>query len=218
MGQGRSLRIGLTGGIGTGKSRVASLLEALGAAIVSSDAIVHELQRPGREGLAGIVETFGEEMLDARGELDRGRLGAKVFNDSEARRRLNAIIHPLVGRETSRQLAAHAEAGAPLIVLDIPLLFETRRPGSTSAYPLDRVAVVYAPEATQLDRVIARDGLSHSEAMARIRSQISIEEKRSMADVVIDNSGSWEVTEGQVRRLYDQWVSVAPGGSPGSAL
>lgn len=216
MGRARSLRIGLTGGIGTGKTRVASLLGELGAAIVSSDAIVHELQQPGREGLAGIVEAFGEEMLDADGQLDRARLGDRVFNDPEARLRLNAIIHPLVGRETSRQLAAYAEAGAPLIVLDIPLLFETRRPGSPSAYPLDCSAVVYAPEAVQLERVIARDGLSHSEAMARIQSQMPIEEKRQMADVVIDNSGSWEATETQVRELYDQWVSGAPGGSPGS--
>jgi len=217
MGSPRTQRIGLTGGIGTGKTRVAGLLGTLGAALVSSDAIVHELQRPGREGLAAIVETFGEEMLDGQGELDRARLGEKVFNDSEARARLNAIIHPLVGRETTRQLAAHDAAGAALIVLDIPLLFETRRPGSSSAYPLDRVAVVYAPRAVQLERVMARDGLSQSEAVARIESQMSIEEKRRLADVVIDNSASWEHTDRQVRELYEAWVSGAPGAPPNSA-
>jgi dephospho-CoA kinase len=216
MGSPRSLRIGLTGGIGTGKTRVAGLLGTLGAAVISSDAIVHELQRPGREGLAAIVETFGGEMLDAQGELDRARLGEKVFNDPEARDRLNAIIHPLVGRETTRQLAAHDAAGAALIVLDIPLLFETRRPGSSSAYPLNLVAVVYAPRAVQLERVMTRDGLSQTEAMARIESQISIEEKRRLADVVIDNSAGWERTDKRVRELYRQWVSGALGGPPSS--
>lgn len=214
MGRSRSLRIGLTGGIGTGKTRVAGLLGTLGAAIVSSDAIVHELQRPGRPGLAAIVDSFGEQMLGPDGELNRAHLGEKIFNDPEARSTLNSIIHPLVGEETRRQLAAHDEAGAPLVVLDIPLLFETRRPGSPSAYPLDRVAVVYAPREVQLARVMARDGLSREEATARVESQLPIEEKRRLADVVIDNSGSWEATERRVRELFDQWVSGALGEPP----
>lgn len=206
--------IGLTGGIGTGKTRVSELLRELGAAIVCSDEIVRQLQSPGGEILERIAETFGPDYLLPTGELDRAKLGALVFNDPDERLRLNAIVHPAVGRETARQLEMHRQAAIPVVVLDIPLLFEVRRPGTPGAHPTDFVVLVYAAEDTQHARVVERDALHPDEATARIRAQIPIEEKRALADVVIDNSGSWEATEKQVRELYDQWVRRARSEPP----
>ncbi len=206
-----SILIGLTGGIGTGKSRVADLLRALGAAVECSDAIVRELQAPGGAGLAAIVDAFGAGYLTPSGELDRPKLGKLVFNDPAARAKLNLLIHPLVTRETQNRVAAHRARGVPVIVADIPLLLEGKKSGigSGAVLPFDRVVVVYATEEQQLARVMARDKLSREDALARIRSQLSIEEKRTLADVVIDNSGPWESTEKQTRELYAEWVSLA---------
>lgn len=206
--------IGLTGGIGTGKTRVSDLLRELGAAIVCSDEIVRKLQSPGGEVLDRIADVFGPEFLLPSGELDRAKLGELVFGDPAERQRLNAIVHPAVGRETTRRLELYRMEGVPVIVLDIPLLFEVRRPGSPNAHPTDLVVLVYAPEHQQHERVVARDELDVDEAMARIRSQIPIEEKRAMADVVIDNSGSWEDTAKQVREHYADWVSRARSAPP----
>lgn len=201
--------IGLTGGIGTGKSRVADLLESLGAAVVDSDLLVREIQKAGSEALREIAEAFGEEYLLASGELDRARLGKLVFEDPDARRRLNDIIHPRVTRALHDRMQAHRAAEAPVIVLDIPLLLEGRRAGrgAGAVLPFDQIVVIYADEATQVARVIARDGLSKEDALARVRSQLSIEEKRAMADVVIDNGGSWEETEAAVREKWAEWTT-----------
>lgn len=209
-----SILIGLTGGIGTGKSRVSELLRSLGAAVECSDAIVRELQAPGGAALAAIVATFGDEYLTASGELDRPRLGKLVFNDPAARVKLNLLIHPLVTRETQSRIAAHRERGVAVIVADIPLLLEGKKSGlgSGAVLPFDLIVLVYASEAQQLSRVIARDGLSREDALSRIRSQLPIEEKRALADVVIDNSGSWEATEAQVRACYAEWLKSARNG------
>jgi dephospho-CoA kinase len=213
MAESGSLLVGLTGGIGTGKSRVADLLRALGAAVECSDRIVRELQAPGGAGLAAIVEAFGRDVLTPSGELDRPKLGKLVFADAAARTRLNLLIHPLVTRELERRAAEHRARGVAVIVLDIPLLLEGKKAGvgTGAVVPFDVIAVVYAPESVQLERVVARDGLSPEDARARMRSQLPIEEKREMADVVIDNSGSWEATEKQVRELYAAWVKRALG-------
>jgi len=204
----KALLVGLTGGIGTGKSRVSELLEQLGAAVDCSDKIVRELQAPGGAGLRAIVDAFGPEYLTPGGELDRAKLGKRVFEDKDARLKLNLLIHPLVTAEHQRRLAAHRARGAAVIVADIPLLLEGRKAGigTGAILPFDLIAVVYATEAQQLERVVARDGLSPADARARIASQVPIEEKRAMADVVIDNSGSWEATEKQVRELYAAWA------------
>jgi dephospho-CoA kinase len=209
MARGGSTVVGLTGGIGTGKSRVAELLEALGAAVECSDRIVRELQEPGGEVLEAIVETFGPEFLTPSGELDRGKLGERVFGDEEARVTLGKLIHPAVYRELLRRMEAHVEAGVPVIVLDIPLLLEGRERGTGSGalLPFDVVALVYAPPETQLERIIARDALPEERARARIDSQLPIDEKASLADVVIDNSGDWEQAASQVRKLYAEWAS-----------
>lgn len=188
--------VGLTGGIGSGKTTVSRLLRELGATVVDADAVVHELQAAGSPLLGRIVEAFGEDVLLASGELDREGLGARVFGDEDARRRLNAIVHPAVGIEMARRVDEARRAGAPLVVVDVPLLLETGRGG------FDAVVVVYCTEAQQIERQRARDGASLEEARQRVAAQLSIEEKRRRADHVIDNSGSPEETERQVRALY----------------
>ena len=200
--------VGLTGGIGTGKSTVARLLAALGASVIDADAIVHELQAPGTPLLARIAEAFGEEMLRPDGSLDRERLGRLVFADPAARKRLNDLVHPAVGAEMLRRLAAARAAGVPLVVLDIPLLLEGRarsaEPGraKTASDLVSEVIVVYAREAQQIERQVARDGATPEHARERVAAQLPIEEKRRLADHVIDNSGSLADTERQVRELY----------------
>jgi dephospho-CoA kinase len=201
--------IGLTGGIGTGKSTVARMLAELGAVVIDSDAIVHELQAPGQPLLAEIAAAFGPEILRADGSLDRAALGARVFADPESRARLNALVHPAVGRESLRRLAAAQAAGAALVVLDIPLLFETRARGTASRANLgaETVVVVYAPRQLQIERQLARNGYDRAEAERRLAAQLPIDEKRALADHVIDNSGSLDATRDQVRKLYELLVA-----------
>ena len=200
--------IGLTGGIGTGKTRVSELLRSLGASVECADLVVRELQQPGGALLEAIVAEFGDGYLQDDDELDRVKFGARVFSDPEARKRLNGLTGPLVQAELVARYQAHAASGVPLIVFDIPLLLEGRSAGRGSgSMPFDLVVLVYASAATQLERVMARDGLSAEEAQARIDSQMSIEKKRELADVLIDNSGAWDATEAQVRALYADWTA-----------
>jgi dephospho-CoA kinase len=198
--------IGLTGGIGTGKSTVARMLAKLGATVIDADAIVRELESPGSPVLKEIVEAFGAEVLTPKGELDREALGAIVFRNREARVRLNAITHPRVGQEMAQRTQEARKARALLVVLDIPLLLEAGRSASETANPLglDAIVVVYAPEDVQMERQMAREGYERAEALRRIRAQRPIEEKRALADFVVDNSGSREETERQVRALFEK--------------
>lgn len=199
--------LALSGGIGTGKSTVAAMLRARGAVVIDADEIVHRLQARGAPMLAELVAAFGPGILDAEGALDRKRLGERVFGDPEARRRLEAIVHPKVGLEMARQLDAARRAKAPLVVLDIPLLFESRAAGArggASALPFEATVLVYAPRALQLARTIARDGCSAEQAEARLAAQLPIDEKRALADHVIDNGGSLAETERQVDALWEQ--------------
>lgn len=176
------LALGLTGGIGAGKSAVTGLLVELGAAVIDADVVAREVVLPGTPGLAAVVDAFGPEVLRADGALDRPALGQRVFGDDEARRRLNAIVHPLVGRRTL-ELWAQAD-GADLLVHDVPLLVEN---GLAPRYHL--VAVVHAPAALRLTR-LERRGLPPHEARARMRAQATAEQRRAVADVEWDNSGS----------------------------
>ena len=196
--------IGLTGGIGTGKRSVAAMLAELGARVIDSDAIVHELQAPGMPLLAELAAEFGPGILRADGSLDRAALGDRVFRDETARKRLNAIVHPAVGRESAKRLAEALASGVPLVVLDIPLLFETRAHGTASKANLgiETIVVVWAPRALQIERQLARNGYGRDEAERRVDAQIPIDEKRAQAHHVIDNSGSLEDTRRQVRELY----------------
>ncbi|MDQ6650726.1 MAG: dephospho-CoA kinase [Actinomycetota bacterium] len=189
------LKVGLTGGIGSGKSEVAKRLAALGAVVVDADVIARQVVEPGTPGLAEVVAEFGEGVLRSDGSLDRDALGRIVFADAECRRRLNAIVHPLVGEQTRR--AYDAVPPDSVVVHDVPLLVEN---GLAPAY--DVVVVVDAPEAVRLERLTHRRGMAESDARQRIASQAGDEERRSVADVVIDNAGSLKDLDPQVARLW----------------
>ncbi|MFJ7215681.1 dephospho-CoA kinase [Amycolatopsis sp. NPDC098790] len=176
------LRVGLTGGIGAGKSTVANRLAEHGAVLIDSDRIAREVVAPGTEGLARLAEEFGEEILAADGSLDRPALAAKAFADDESRRRLNAIVHPLVGARTGELMAAAAPDA--VIVHDIPLLVEN---GLATAYHL--VVVVDAPVEVRVRRLVSARGMAEDDARARIRAQASDEQRRAVADVWLDNGG-----------------------------
>jgi dephospho-CoA kinase len=203
--------VGLSGGIGSGKSTVAALLARLGARIIDADVIVHELQAPGSPVLQELAAAFGDGILDESGALDRAALSALAFRDPDARKRLGSIMHPKVGVEMMNRLAAAQDAGVDLIVLDIPLLFEGMKAGTgiSSQLGFDATIVVHVPEALQIERQISRDDCTREEALRRIRAQLPIDEKRDMADCVIDNAGPLEATERQVRDLYRQ-LTAAP--------
>lgn len=193
--------IGLTGGVASGKSTVAAMLRALGAVVLDADAIVRELQQPGTPVFRAIVEAFGPGVVRADGTLDRAALGRRVFADPEARRRLNAIVHPAV-RERLHQEVARLQRRLPpdaVIVLDIPLLLDT---APREAYPLEGVIVVVADDSTQVARLRARDGLDEAAARQRLAAQRPVREKAAEADWVIDNSGSLEETRRQVEALW----------------
>jgi len=196
--------VGLTGGIGSGKSTVAAVFEEQGATVIDADAIVHELQAKGQPLVDEIAAEFGPQVLAPDGSLDRDVLGGIVFRDPEARQRLNRLVHPKVGAEFARRLQAARKAHAPLIVLDIPLLFESRKAGTggASAMSFDATILVWVPRETQIARQLAREDYDRAEAERRIAAQMPLDDKRPLADHVIDNSGSREETQRQVRELY----------------
>jgi dephospho-CoA kinase len=206
--------IGLTGGIASGKSTVARLLEKLGACVIDADAIVHELEGPGQPLTAEIAASFGAHLLRPDGAVDREALGALVFRDATARLRLNQLVHPRVGGEIARRAQAARKAGVPVLVLDIPLLLEVRGqgPSARSLLGLDAVVVVWVPRETQIARLVQRDGFPREEALRRVSAQMPLDEKRQLADHVIDNSGALAETEAQVHAL---WTKLA-GGPPAS--
>jgi dephospho-CoA kinase len=187
--------VGLTGGIGSGKSEVSRRLAALGAVLVDADAVAREVVEPGTPGLAAVVEEFGEQVLLPTGELDRERLGAIVFADDARRERLNAIVHPLVGRRM-RELVEDAPADA-IVVYDVPLLTENDLAGL-----YDLVVVVDAPVEEQVRRLTELRGMSEEAARARIAAQATREQRRAIADRVIDNSGTLESLYAQVDDLW----------------
>lgn len=197
------LRIGLTGGIGSGKSTVSALLADRGAVIVDADRIAREVVEPGTPGLRAVVEEFGDRVLAADGSLDRAALAAVVFADPEARRRLDGIVHPLV-----RARAAERAAAAPpdaVVVHDVPLLVET---GQASSY--DLVLVVEADAATRVARLVQR-GLTAEDARSRMAAQATDEQRRAVADVVLDNSGTVELLAAQVDRFWAERVAPVTG-------
>jgi dephospho-CoA kinase len=189
---------GLTGGIASGKSTVAAMLAEAGARIIDADKIAREVVAPGLPAFRDILARFGRGVLLPTGEIDRKRLGDIIFNDPAQKARLNAIVHPRVYRRTEAMIAeiAASEPDA-VVVLDIPLLLETGIGRNLSA-----VIVVYVPQDLQLRRLMARDRIDAGSALARIRSQMPIEEKRRLASVVIDNSGSLADTRRQALRVF----------------
>ncbi len=194
------MRIGLTGGIGSGKSTVATMLGDLGATLIDTDAIARAISLPGGAAVPAIESAFGADVLDAAGGLDRARMREIVFADAEAKRRLEAILHPLIGIETERQ--ATAAAGTP-IVFDVPLLVESKRWRRI----VDRVLVVDTSEATQLARVLARSGWAPEAVRAVIAQQAPRRDRRAAADAVVFNDGlSLEALADEVRSLWAHWI------------
>jgi dephospho-CoA kinase len=198
------LRVGLTGGIGAGKSEVSARLAAQGAVVIDADAVAREVVEPGTEGLAEVVEAFGPEVLLPNGTLDRPRLGDIVFADPELRSKLNAIVHPRVGARMA-ELEQAAGPGA-IVVLDVPLIAET---GRTDAY--DLVVVVDAPPRVQVDRLVRRRGMTREQARARMEAQASREQRLAIADIVVDNSGSLSELDRQVGDLWTELRRRAGG-------
>ena len=190
-------RIGLTGGIGSGKSTVAALLAAHGAVVVDADEIARDVVEPGTPGLVAVVAEFGPDVLSESGTLDRARLAQIVFNDPAALQRLNEIVHPLVGAESQRLISA-APAGA-VLVYDVPLLVEN---GLQDGF--DSVVVVEAPENVRLERLTAR-GVDRQDAVRRMANQATSEQRAAVADYVIDNSGALPDLAAQVERV---WVAI----------
>ena len=189
------LKVGLTGGIGSGKSEVTRRLAALGAYVVDADVLAREVVEPGTPGLAAVAAEFGAEVLRPGGSLDRDRLGAIVFADPAARARLNAIVHPLVGAATAERFAA-APADA-IVVHDVPLLVEV---GLAAAY--DVVLVVAATPETQGSRLVRARGMSADEARSRIAAQAPLADKLAVADFVITNDGSLDDLDRQVQAVW----------------
>jgi dephospho-CoA kinase len=190
--------IGVTGGIATGKSTVDAMLAARGAAVIDADELAREVVLPGEPALAEVATRFGGDMLRPDGTLDRPRLGAVVFADPEARRDLERITHPRI-IVLMQERMTHALAGAaPLVVVDIPLLFEN---GRESLF--DGVLVVYAPQELQIRRLRERNGLDADAAAQRIAAQLSIDAKKDRATWVIDNSGDVDATAAAVDRWWE---------------
>jgi dephospho-CoA kinase len=192
------LLIGLTGGIGSGKSTVSSLLAERGAVVIDADAIVHELQAPGQPVLAAMVERFGTEILDPDGALRRKALAEVVFNDAEALAALGAIVHPAVHAEIERRMAEQADTDH-VVILDVPLLVESGRSD------LAGMIVVDVDPELAVARLVAQRGFSEADARARVARQASREQRRARADMVIDNAGSLESLR---RQVEDAWAWI----------
>lgn len=196
------LVVGLTGGIGSGKSAAADEFARLGATVVDTDAIAHALTAPGGAAVAEVQRLFGSEFVDASGAMDRKRMRDHVFSDARAKQRLEALLHPMIRAESARRIA---EASGPYVVHVVPLLVES--PGFRERYR--RVLVVDCPEALQLSRVRQRSGLSEAEVRRIIASQIQRESRLAAADDVIDNSGDIAALQQQVRELHKKYLALA---------
>jgi dephospho-CoA kinase len=197
-----TLVVGLTGGIGSGKSAAAEEFARLGAAVVDTDVIAHELTGGGGLAIAGIKKLFGEEAIGPDGAMDRKKMRDRVFADPAAKRELEALLHPLIREESARRIAA---AHAPYVVHVVPLLIESpdyrRR--------VDRVLVVDAPEETQVARVRSRSGLTEDEVRAIMRTQVPRPQRLAAADDVLDNGGSRDALRTQVAALHEKYLQFA---------
>jgi dephospho-CoA kinase len=198
------VQIGLTGGIGSGKSTAAQRFAELGALVIDADAVAREVVEPGTEGLAAVVAEFGDQVLDGAGRLDRPALAKVVFGDEAARGRLNAILHPRIRARAAERIAA-APAGT-VVVQDVPLLVETGQAGS-----YDLVVVVETPPELRVQRLGRDRGMTAAEARARMAAQATDEQRRAAADVVLVNDGSPDDLRAKVDRLWRERVSPAAG-------
>lgn len=197
------MRVGLTGGIASGKSTVSGILRELGAVVIDSDQLAREVLSPGTPGLAAVVDVFGPDVLAEDGSLDRPKLGAIVFADLERRRELEAITHPLIGA-ASKALEEQARAEGHLTVHDIPLLVE-----AGMATQFDAVVVVDVPVEVQVERMVELRGMTREDAEARIAAQASREERLAAATHVIENTGTLDELRARVVQVYDELSRTA---------
>ena len=195
------IRVGLTGGIGSGKSTVAGMLAERGAVVIDADAIARELVEPGEPALHLLVDEFGASIIADDGTLLRGRLAELAFASTDGTARLNAIMHPLIAAESRRRIEAAAAGGANVVVYDMPLLVETGQ-----ADLVDVVVVVDVPVEMQVERAVGQRGLDEADVRRRIEVQATREQRRAAADVVIDNSGDVTSTRAQVVDLWNRLV------------
>jgi len=193
--------LGLTGGIGSGKTMVGTMFTELGAELIDADQLAREVVEPGQPALEEIVTSFGRDILRPDGRLDRRKLAGIVFADASARARLNAITHPRIRERMDAAIAARRDRAGVLIV-DIPLLFENARTGV-----VEKVIVVWVDPRTQFRRLIERGGLTEEEARRRIAAQMSLDEKRGLADHVIDNRGTPAETRRQVEAIFRRYAT-----------
>jgi dephospho-CoA kinase len=198
-----ALLVGLTGGIGSGKSTVADRFADLGVPLVDTDVIAHELTAPGGAAIAAIRDAFGPEVIAADGRLDRAAMRERAFADPSARRQLEAILHPMIRAETMRGIAAAAQR--PYVIVVVPLLVES---GAWRSW-LDRVLVVDCPVEVQIERVIRRSALPRAQVEAIIAAQASREQRLQAADDVVDNGGDPSLIESQVRALHARYMALA---------
>lgn len=198
--------VGLTGGIGSGKSAAADEFARLGAAVVDTDRIAHDLTRAGGAAIAGVRALFGDSAIAADGAMDRKAVRERVFSDPASKQRLEALLHPMIRAESERQIAAACmENAAPYVVHVVPLLVES----ADYRKRVQRVLVVDCPEALQVERVRARSGLSAAEVDAIVRSQVPRAQRLAAADDVIDNSGTIAALQKQVRKLHQTYLELA---------
>ncbi|GLJ03434.1 dephospho-CoA kinase [Bacillus sp. YKCMOAS1] len=195
-----TLVIGLTGGIASGKSTVSQMIKEQGIRVVDADVIAKEAVAKGTPALQQIVQTFGEDVLLPNGELNRQQLGAIIFSDEEKRKQLNAIVHPEVRKEMLKQRDEGVSQQETFVVLDIPLLFESQLESL-----VDRIIVVYTTPELQLSRLMNRNDLSEEEALNRIHSQQSLEEKCKKADYVIENTQDLAFISKQLQNILNEW-------------
>ncbi|MDL4840650.1 dephospho-CoA kinase [Aquibacillus rhizosphaerae] len=194
------LIIGLTGSIATGKSTVARMLINNNIPVIDADIISRKVVEPGEPAYFKIIETFGTEILEVNEKIDRKKLGRIIFSDELKRKQLNEIVHPAVRETMLQEKNKRIKLGEEVIVLDIPLLFESKLTDL-----VDKIVVVYVEEQIQLARLMERDKSSQEDALKRIRSQMSIKQKAEMADQVIDNSGTLKETEEQLQKILTMW-------------
>lgn len=194
-------RVGLTGGIATGKSTVAEFFRARGIPVVDADQVARDVVMPGQPALTEVVKTFGAEVLDGD-VLDRKKLGSLVFGDEDARKKLNAIIHPRIAMESQRQLGEASKLDVPYVLYEAALLVENKIHKAFAA-----LVVVSVPEAVQLERLVQRDASDEDAARARIASQLSLADKEALADYLVMNDGTLEETEAQVQEVHEALVA-----------
>ena len=197
---GRPLRIGLTGGIASGKSTIAGFFEELGVPVIDTDIVAREVVAPGSRALEDIRDTFGEEVIDAQGELDRRAMRNIIFADDGKRRSLEAILHPRIRTETWRQAAA---ADGPYVVV-VPLLYE-----SPMKSEMDRIVVVDCAEETQIDRLMSRDNETREQACRILATQASRDQRLTIADDIVSNDGDIDGARARVRRLHETYLGMA---------